>query len=136
MLTEQQKELVAWQALQEFDEKPFDWNGSADCCALANKILGIFHGKDFLSEFIYSNKAEALREIKKYGDLLGAVTHALGPPQDADPSEMQNADILLAMQESGEWIVGFYFLGCMCVPGRDGVINWPPEAAVHMWRPT
>jgi len=131
-----EKQKQAWNLLQTYAERPFDWKGQADCCAFANEVMEVFHGKDFMAEFIYANKAEAIREIRKHGDLVGAITHVMGPPMDADPSEMRDGDVLVAKQEDGEWIAGFCFLGVMVVKNKNGVIDWPLEAAIYMWRPS
>jgi Domain of unknown function (DUF6950) len=135
-MTDTAKQREAWDVLQRHIGVPFDWKGRADCCAFANDVMEVFHGKDFMAEFTYSNMAEAIREIRKHGDLVGAITHVMGEPQVAQPHLMEDGDVLVARQEDGEWIAGFYLLGNMVVKTKSGVIDWPPETAVYMWRPS
>lgn len=125
----------AWRVLTKYANLPFDWNGSADCCAFAGELTKAFHGQDYMSQFSYSNKAEALKAIREHGDLVGAITSVMGDPRPVDEVRLQEGDVLVAKQVDDSWIPGVYLMNRMVVRTESGIIDWPIEYAEYMWRP-
>lgn len=131
----QEKAEAIWEVLNKYQSMPFGWDGTSDCCALAGDLVKAIHGHDYMSEFQYANKAEALRAIREHGTLVDAITSVMGNPRPACLVELKTGDVLIAEQEDGTWIPGIYLMGRMVVRSKSGIMDWPVEFAVHMWRP-
>ena len=120
------------QVLLHFSNTKFSYNGMADCCVFAGEIVKAIHGYNPMASFNYTNKAEAIRAIRKSGDLVQAVTEILGEPLTVEGAE--DGDILVAMQTDGEWIVGVALDGRMAVKTKASLMDWPLEFAEYRWR--
>lgn len=121
------------QVLTEFSDMKFSYNGKSDCCAFAGEIVRAIHGYNPMDNFIYTTKAEATNEIRKAGDLLKSAIRLLGRPLPVEGAE--DGDVLVALQTTGEWIVGVALGGRMAVKTGQSLMDWPLEFAQHRWRP-
>jgi Domain of unknown function (DUF6950) len=121
------------QVLLEWSDTKFSYNGRGDCCAFAGEVVRAIHGYDPMDTFTYTTKASAIEAIRARGGLVEAVTATLGPPLPVEGAE--DGDVLAAMQEDGEWIVGVALGGRMAVKTKKSLMDWPLEFALHRWRP-
>lgn len=125
----------ALDVLREYSGKEFGWDGRTDCCAFAGDLLKALHGRDFMEDFCYSNKAEAFEVMREHGGLVEAVSSVLGKPKKLNTEELQNGDVLAGLNSDDEWTVGVYFHGRMMVKTKTSIMDWPPTHAQYMWRP-
>ena len=118
--------------LRGVQHTPFDWQHH-NCCTFCEGFVRAFTGRDFsLDEARVSDVRAALRAVKVYGGLAGAVTSRLGQPKA--PLLAQYGDVVLFSGTEGVGdSIGICVGANVLVPGQMGLGRAPLERAALAW---
>jgi len=112
--------------------RAFAW-GQHDCCLWAADAVRALTGQDFAADLrgTYTTAAEAVRVLKKLGNVRGIATAALG--DSVAPAFAAVGDIVLMEQDGRQLLAVCNGLEALCA-GDAGLAPAGMEQALAVWK--
>ncbi len=100
-----------------------------DCCQFVGECIEAITGKNPMYQFRYKNEGQANAILAQYGDLEGAMRHALGEPYDGH----KDGDACLISANGGRFAAAVIYRDRVVARVKGGLMDYPLSRAQLIW---